>query len=462
MNQQVDKGNLGEGSIGKHLFRLSLPAITAQVVNVLYNMVDRVYVGRIPGTGAQALTGLGVCMPLIMIVSAFAALAGMGGAPRAAIKMGADSNDEAEKILGNCTMLLGLLGLVLTAVLLIFARPMLMLFGASEATIEYAVSYMRIYAIGSLFVLLTIGLNAFVSAQGFANISMATVLIGAVANIILDPIFIFVFNMGVAGAAWATILSQALSAVFVLRFLTGPKTTLRIQKRYLRLSPKVVLPCIALGLAPFIMQSTEGLITICFNTSLQRFGGDLAVGSMTILSTLMQFSILPLMGLTQGAQPIISFNYGAKNAHRVRATFRLSVIAGFLYTLLVWAGAMFLPRVFVGIFTTDQALIDYAAWALCIYMAASLLLGLQVVCQQTFIAIGNAKTSVFLAVLRKILLLLPLMYLLPVLLPDNKVMAVFLAEPVADVIAVATTVLMFSKQFKHAMHELELSSRKAA
>ncbi len=449
-NQSADLKN---GSIGKLLFSLSLPAITAQIVNVLYNMVDRVYVGRIPTVGAQALTGLGVCMPLIMIVTAFAALAGMGGAPKASIRMGEGKKGEGEKILGNCTTVLALLGIGLTVILLLFAEPMLMLFGASENTIGYAMDYMRVYAIGTVFVQLTLGLNAFVSAQGFAKISMVTVLIGAVLNIVLDPVFIFVFNMGVKGAAWATILSQAVSAVFVIWFLCGKRTQIKIKKKNLILKGNVILPCLALGLAPFIMQATEGVITICFNASLQRYGGDLAVGSMTILATLMQFSLLPLIGLTQGAQPIISYNYGAKNAQRVQKTFKFTVAVGFGYTILIWAIAMFIPQTFIGIFTTDTELIAYAARSIRIYMAASLLLGVQISCQQTFIAIGNATTSVFLALLRKVLVLIPLIYILPHFMQD-KAMAVFMAEPIADVVAVLTTIVMFMVVFKKAMKQL--------
>ncbi len=445
--------DLGQGSIGKQLFQLSIPAVTAQIVNVLYNMVDRVYVGRIPNVGANALTGLGVAMPLIMIVSAFAALASMGGAPLASIKMGEKKEKEAEKILGNCTTVLIVLGLILTALLLVFSKPMLMLFGASTDTITYANNYMRIYAFGTIFVQLALGLNAFVTAQGFAKTSMITVLIGAICNIILDPIFIFGFNMGVSGAALATIISQAISAFYVIRFLTGKKTHLKIRKENLMLSPQTILPCLMLGLAPFIMQATEGIITICFNSSLQKYGGDLAVGSMTILSTLMQFSILPLIGLTQGAQPIISYNFGAANVSRVKKTFWLCLKVGFVYTSIVWLAAMFVPKIFVILFTTETELISYAVWALRIYMGASLLLGIQVVCQQTFIAIGNAKTSVFLAILRKVLLLIPFIYILPRFM-ENQVMAVFLAEPIADVIAVITTVILFAVQFKQAMEKL--------
>lgn len=445
--------DLGSGSVGKLLFQLALPAITAQIVNVLYNMVDRMYIGHIPEIGAAALTGVGVCFPIIMIISAFAALVAMGGAPRASIMLGKGDKEAAEKILGNCTTATFVSGIVLTVVFLIFGRDLLLVFGASENTIQYAVDYIQIYACGTLFVQIALGLNNFITSQGFATISMLSVVIGAVANIILDPIFIFVFNMGVKGAALATILSQALSAFWVLRFLMGKKTILRIKKQYLKIEPKTYLPCLALGMSPFVMQSTESIISVCFNSSLLKYGGDIAVGSMTILSSIMQFSMLPLQGLTQGAQPIISFNYGARKAERVKKAFFLQLIACVVFSGLIWAIAMFVPNLFIGIFTPDPDLTAYTKWAIRIYMAVSIIFGLQIGCQQTFVAIGNAKVSLFLAVLRKIILLIPLIFLLPNFFED-KAMAVFLAEPVADVIAVTTTVCMFTFQFRKTMKEL--------
>ncbi|CVI72022.1 Multidrug export protein MepA [Clostridiales bacterium CHKCI001] len=445
--------DLGSGSVGKLLFQLALPAITAQIVNVLYNMVDRMYIGHIPEIGAAALTGVGVCFPIIMIISAFAALVAMGGAPRASIMLGKGDKEAAEKILGNCTTATFVSGIVLTIVFLIFGRDLLLVFGASENTIQYAVDYIQIYACGTLFVQIALGLNNFITSQGFATISMLSVVIGAVANIILDPIFIFVFNMGVKGAALATILSQALSAFWVLKFLMGKKTILRIKKQYLKIEPKIYLPCLALGMSPFVMQSTESIISVCFNSSLLKYGGDIAVGSMTILSSIMQFSMLPLQGLTQGAQPIISFNYGARKADRVKKAFFLQLIACVVFSGLIWAIAMFVPNLFIGIFTPDPELTAYTKWAIRIYMAVSIIFGLQIGCQQTFVAIGNAKVSLFLAVLRKIILLIPFIFLLPNFFED-KAMAVFLAEPVADVIAVTTTVCMFMFQFRKTMKEL--------
>ena len=433
---------------------MAIPAITAQIVNVLYNVVDRIYIGHIPKTGQLSLTGLGVCMPLIMLVSAFAALAGMGGAPRASIMLGRGDKDEAEKILGNCASLLFLVAVTLTLLMLFFAEPFLLTFGASENTIGYAMDYMQIYMFGTVFVQMSLGLNAFITAQGFAKISMKTTLIGAVTNIILDPVFIFLLGMGVRGAALATVLSQLLSAAWVLRFLTGKQTILKLQKKNLRLQAKTILPCVLLGLSPFVMQSTESILNICFNSSLLKYGGDTAVGAMTILSSVMQFSILPLSGLCQGAQPITGYNFGARKADRVRESFGILLKSSVIYTTALWLIVMLFPRQVAMLFAGDGAFLDYTAWALRIYMALSLLMGVQLACQQTFIAIGNAKTSLFLAIYRKIILLIPLIYILPRFF-EKKDMAVFLAEPVADIVAVTTTAILFAWQFQKAMKQLE-------
>ena len=450
-------GDLDSQGIGKLLLRLALPTITAQLVNALYNMVDRIYIGHIPVVGKTALTGVGVCLSLIMIVSAFAALTAMGGATRASILLGKGQRDTAERILGNCVTGSVVVGLVLTAVFLSFSRPLLLAFGASEETIVYAVQYMKIYALGTVFVELALGLNAFITAQGFASVAMISVLIGAVANMILDAVLILVFDMGVAGAALATIISQGLSALWVVRFLLGRKTGLRIKKENLRLDWKLYAPCLALGMSPFVMQSTEGVISVCFNASLQKYGGDLAVGAMTILSSVMQFSMLPLQGLTQGAQPIISYNFGAGNADRVRKTFRLLLLCSLAYSVSLWLVAMLLPDLVARIFTPDGTLIAYGAWAMRIYMAASLIFGAQIACQQTFIALGNAKVSLFLAVLRKIILLIPLIFILPLFFRQGaeQAMAVFLAEPVADTLAVVTTGCTFAILFRKTMKNLE-------
>ena len=312
---------------------------------------------------------------------------------------------------------------------------------------------MRIYSLGTLFVQLTLGLNAFISAQGFAKTSMLTVLIGAICNIVLDPIFIFLFKMGVAGAALATVLSQAVSCIWILRFLTGSKTVLRLRWETIRLEPKIFLPCIALGLSPFIMQSTESLVSICFNASLQKYGGDLAVGAMTVLASVNQFSILPLQGLTQGAQPIASYNFGARNKDRVRQTFRLLLISCVVYSILFWLALQLFPQVFVLVFNSESQLVAFASRALRIYMLASCIFGIQIACQQTFISLGNAKCSLFLALLRKVILLIPLIYIMPCLMVDQTT-AVFLAEPIADILAVTTTAILFAVQFRKALAQL--------
>lgn len=446
--------NLAKEPIGHLLWVLAVPAITSQVVNALYNMVDRMYIGHIPEVGSVALTGVGVCFPLIMIVSAFAYLFGMGGAPRASIYMGKKQNDMAEKIMGNSFVALCIIAIFLTIAMLIGARPLLYLFGASANTIGYAMDYIQIYAIGTIFVQLTLGLNAFISCQGFSLISMFTVCIGAVTNIVLDPIFIFGFGMGVQGAALATVLSQAFSAAWAIYFLCSSKSVLRLQKKNLSLSASIMLPCIALGVAPFLMQATESVLVLCFNSSLLRYGGDLAVGAMTILSSVMQFAMLPLQGITQGGQPIISYNYGAKLSDRVKRSFRLQTLACLGYSTILWAMVLLFPGLFVAIFTNDTELAEITCWALRIYMSTVLLMGIQISCQQSFIAFGNSKISAFLAVLRKMLLLIPLIYILPMLIPD-KVFAVFLAEPIADTIAVATTAILFYREFKKMMREMQ-------
>lgn len=451
MSQEVD---LGKEPVGHLLFILAVPAITSQVVNALYNMVDRMYIGHIPEVGSAALTGVGVCFPIIMIISAFAYLFGMGGAPRASIFMGKKDNDTAEKILGNCTTSLMIIAVLLTVLVLIFQEPLLYLFGASENTIGYAMDYMTIYAIGTIFVQLTLGLNAFISAQGFSKISMLTVVIGAVTNIVLDPIFIFGLNMGVQGAAVATVMSQALSAIWAFWFLSGKKTILKLKRENLKINFHILLPCIALGVAPFAMQATESVLVLCFNSSLLKYGGDLAVGAMTILSSVMQFAMLPLQGLTQGGQPIISYNYGAKQGDRVQKAFKLQTISCFSYSSILWLLIMIFPSLFVAIFTSDPQLTEITIWALRIYMAGVVLMGIQISCQQTFIAFGNSKKSAFLAVFRKILVLIPLIYILPMFISDQ-VFAVFLAEPIADTIAVLTTSTMFYFEMKNKMKEMQ-------
>lgn len=449
-----DKGFLGKEPIGKLLLKLALPTVAAQLINMLYNIVDRIYIGHIPEIGADALTGVGVCMPLIMMVSAFAALAGFGGSPRASIAMGKKDNDSAEKILGNCFTTQILVSLVLTVVLLVWNRDLLMAFGASENTIGYGTRYMNIYSIGTIFVQLTLGMNAFITAQGFARTGMLSVLIGAVSNIILDPIFIFGLNMDVQGAALATIISQALSCIWVISFLFGKKTILKIRKKNMRLAASVIFPCLALGVSTFIMQASESVISVCFNASLQKYGGDIAVGAMTILTSVMQFAMLPLQGLGQGAQPIISYNYGAGSSKRVKDAFKLLLKISFGYALLLWALVMLLPGVFVRMFNSDPVLITFTKTALRVYLAALFMMGIQMACQMTFNSLGRAVESIIVAITRKFVLLLPLIFILPRIFTDNKTMAVYLAEPIADFLAVSFTIVLFTIQFRKALQKM--------
>lgn len=446
---------LGSEPIGKLLFKLALPTVAAQIINMLYNIVDRIYIGHIPDTGALALTGVGVCMPLIMIVSAFAALVGSGGAPRASIFMGKKDNESAEKTLGNCFTLQIIISIILTSILLIWNEDLLLAFGASENTITFGVEYMNIYAIGTIFVQLTLGMNAFITAQGFAKTGMISVLIGAIANIVLDPIFIFVFNMGVKGAALATIISQALSCIWVMRFLLGKKTILKIRRKHLKLKLSIILPSLALGLSVFIMQASESIISICFNSSLLKYGGDIAVGAMTILTSIMQFAMLPLQGLGQGAQPIISYNFGSKNSQRVKSAFKMLLKVSLLYSVLLWGFIMLFPRAFASMFTPDLELLDFTRNALRIYAASLWMFGIQVACQMTFTSIGNAKASIIVAVMRKFILLIPLIYVMPMIIKSSQTTAVYMAEPIADIIAVIFTVVMFRFQFKKALSSIK-------
>lgn len=454
-----DKSFLGREPIGKLLLRLAIPTVVAQLINMLYNIVDRIYIGHMPEDGQLALTGLGVCLPLILLVSAFAALIANGGAPRASIFMGKGDTESAERTLGNCFVTQIIISVVLTAVLLIFDEQFLWLFGASENTIGYAVDYMNIYAIGTIFVQLTLGMNAFITAQGFATTGMLSVLIGAVANIGLDPLFIYAFGMGVRGAALATIISQAASCAWVLFFLFGKKTVLKIRPKYFGLKAGIILPGLALGFSTFVMQASESIILICFNSSLQNYGGDIAVGAMTVLSSVMQFAMLPLQGLGQGAQPIISYNYGAKNAERVKKAFRLLLTASLCYSVTLWALVMAVPQAFVMMFNTNEALVSYTIPALRIYLGALLLFGIQVACQMTFTSMGNALASVIVAVVRKFVLLLPLIYIMPLIFTADKATAVFMAEPVADTIAVLFTAILFFFQFRRFMSKMNAADK---
>ena len=448
------KAFLGTAPVGRLLLRLALPTVVAQIINMLYNVVDRIYIGHMPADGDLALTGVGVCMPIIMIISAFAALVSSGGAPRASIHLGKGETDTAERILGGCLTLQLVISTLLTVLLVIFNRPLLLAFGASENTIEYAAAYMSIYALGTVFVQLTLGMTAFITAQGFTRISMLSVVIGAAANIALDPLFIYGFNMGVRGASLATVLSQSLSCLWVVSFLVSKRSILRIRKENLTLSPRIILPCLALGSATFVMQASESVISVCFNSSLLGYGGDIAVGAMTILTSVMQFAQLPLLGIAQGAQPILGYNYGAKNPVRVKKTYRILLVICLTYSLVIWGLVLLFPRVFASVFTPDAALLDFTAQVLPIYFFGVGIFGIQIACQMTFVSLGNAPSSVIVAVVRKFILLIPLIYIVPRLV-ENPTFGVYLAEPIADILAVTFTAVLFFFQFCKAMKAIE-------
>ena len=445
--------DLGKGNIGKLLISLAAPAIVTQLVNVLYNIVDRIFIGRMDN-GELAMAGVGVAFPILMLISAFSALIGMGGAPLCAIKMGEKNNDEAEKIMSNSFSMLLIIAVILTTGFLIFKEPILWAFGASEATIGYALDYLSIYVLGTIFVQIALGMNSYINTQGFAKIGMMTVVIGAVINIVLDPIFIFVFDLGVKGAALATVAGQMVSALWVLKFLFGKKSILKIRKKYMVPDLKVVGSTMALGVSPFIMQSTESLVLISLNTRLSMFGGDIAVGAMTIMSSIMQIILMPLQGLAQGAQPIVSYNYGAKQMDRVKKTFKLTLISCLSFTVIMCSLLMLFPNLFVGIFNNEPELVAITTWAIRIYFLGIFVFGAQIACQQTFLALGQAKISLFLALLRKVVLLVPLIYILPNLFQD-KLMGVLVAEPIADIIATLTTVTCFMVFYKKKFKDVD-------
>lgn len=452
MKENTQTNEMGTGNIPKLFFKLAIPAVVAQVVNLLYNIVDRIYIGHIPEIGASALTGVGLFSAILMLITAFSMLAGAGGAPLASIALGKNNKEQAEKIMTNSFLLLLLFSAVLTVIFYIFAPTLLTMFGASEVTLPYAVDYARIYILGSVFVLIVTGMNPFVTTQGFAKIAMMTTIIGAIINIILDPIFIFGFGMGVKGAALATVLSQAVGAVWILRFLTGDKTILKLRKENMKLDSKIFGPSLALGISPFIMVSTESLLSISFTTSLAKYGGDVAVGAMTIITSINMLATMPLQGFTQGGQPIMSYNYGAGNADRVKKAFFMQFGVCVAYATIFWGLSMLMPNVLAGIFTTDAALAEYASWAIRIYMAGIFSVGFQLSCQQSFMALGQAKISLIMAFLRKLILLIPLIFILPNFFAD-KVFAVFLAEPVSDIIAATITTITFFTQFKKIMNK---------
>ncbi len=446
MAQTQKKQDMGSGDVKKLLLQLMIPAVVAQVVNLLYNIVDRIYIGHIAGIGAAALTGVGLFTPILMLLNAFSMLIGAGGAPRTAIAMGQGDKEQAEKIIGSSFTMLMFFAVVLTIGFYAGAPTLLRLFGASDATLPYALAYSRIYILGSVCVLIVMGMNPFITTQGFAKISMLTTVIGAVINIILDPILIFAFGLGVRGAAIATVLSQAVGAVWILRFLTGPKTTLKLRKEHLKPKCAVILPVMALGISSFVMLSTESLLSISFSSSLARYGGDVAVGAMTVITSASQLATLPIQGICQGGQPVISFNFGAGKKDRVKQAFRFQLSLCFGYTTLFWALMMLAPGLVAGIFTSDSALISYTTWAMRIYMAGIFSMGVQIACQQSFMALGQAKVSLLLACLRKIILLIPLIFILPHLVSDP-VFGVFLAEPVSDILAATVTAITFFSRF---------------
>ena len=440
--------------LGRLLLRFAIPSIFAQIVNLLYNIVDRIFVGRIPEIGPLALAGLGVAFPIILIISSFSFLAGMGGAPLASIAMGRGDNAKAERILGSACVFLLAMSVVLTVLCFWAMRPMLLMFGASEQTIGYAVDYFSLYLLGTPAVQLSLGLNYYISCQGFAKTSMMTVLIGAALNIILDPIFIYGLDMGCKGAALATICSQAVSAVWIFAFFFGKRTILHFRRQYLRLDLKELVPVILLGLSPFFVQVTDCIVPLVMNAGMQQYGNDYYVGTMTVMFSIEQLLRLPADGLCQGAVPIMSYNYGAKKVDRMKKTFKLHLVISLIYSTLFWLFVQLFPATFAGIFSSDPELVSFTAGALRIYCGAMFLFGIQLACQMTFVAIGYAVCSIIVAVVRKFVLLLPLIFIVPMFV-SNKTMGVYMAEPIADAIAVTFTAILFSIQFRKALRKLE-------
>ena len=452
MKQPRNNEDMGSGSVKRWMVKMAVPAVIGQVVNLLYNIVDRIYIGHISGIGGSALTGVGLFTPILMLITAFAMLAGAGGAPRAAIAMGKGSREEAEKIMANCFTVLLILAVILTAVFSVFLPSLLRLFGASDVTLPYGTTYGRIYILGSIFVLTVMGMNPFLTTQGFSRMSMMTTVIGAGINIVLDPIFIFVLNLGVAGAALATVLSQAVSAVWIMKFLTGKKTLLKLKSGNMILERKIIAPCLGLGVSSFVMVSTESLLSISFTSSLSRYGGDVAVGAMTVLTSINQLITMPMQGVCQGGQPLMSFNYGAKKLNRVQEAFLCQFLTCVTYTAVFWSLLMLFPNAFAGIFTSDTALVEYTAWAIRVFLAGCFSVGFQLSCQQAFVALGQAKTSLIMACLRKLILLIPLIFILPLFF-ENQAFAVFLAEPVSDILSAVVTTAVFARFFRKLIKE---------
>ena len=452
MKQPRNNEDMGSGSVKRWMVKMAVPAVIGQVVNLLYNIVDRIYIGHISGIGGSALTGVGLFTPILMLITAFAMLAGAGGAPRAAIAMGKGSREEAEKIMANCFTVLLILAVILTAVFSVFLPSLLRLFGASDVTLPYGTTYGRIYILGSIFVLTVMGMNPFLTTQGFSRMSMMTTVIGAGINIVLDPIFIFVLDLGVAGAALATVLSQAVSAVWILKFLTGKKTLLKLKPGNMTLERKIIAPCLGLGVSSFVMVSTESLLSISFTSSLSRYGGDVAVGAMTVLTSINQLIMMPMQGVCQGGQPLMSFNYGARKLNRVKEAFLCQFFTCVTYTAVFWSLLLLFPNAFAGIFTSETALVEYTAWAIRVFLAGCFSVGFQISCQQAFMALGQAKTSLIMACLRKLILLIPLIFILPLFF-ENQAFAVFLAEPVSDILSAVVTTAVFARFFRKLMKE---------
>lgn len=431
---------LGTAPVGKLILSMALPAVAAQIINVLYNIVDRIYIGHIAGYGELALTGVGLTAPILMVISAFSAFAGMGGAPQASIQLGKKNYEQAERILGSSIAMLLICSIALTGLFQIFKVPILYLFGASDNTIVYAKQYITIYLIGTVFVQFALGLNTYISGQGNAKVAMFSVLLGAVTNIILDPILIFVFKMGVRGAAIATIISQALSAVWVISFLASSRSVIRIRKKYIRLDRKIIAGIAALGVSPFIMQSTESLVMITLNSGLQKYGGDLYVGTMSIMSSIMQLIVVPVQGISQGVQPIMSYNYGAGKMDRVKAAFFRMVLICLAATLLFGGIAVLKPEIYAQLFSSNQDLVALTCQYMPVYFLGITIFGIQMGCQSTFLALGQAKVSLVIALLRKVILLIPLAIIFPRFMG---VQGIYRAEPVADFISVTVTIILF-------------------
>jgi putative MATE family efflux protein len=432
---------MGTDSIPKLMASMAIPSIVAQIINILYSIVDRIYIGHISGVGTAALTGVGLTFPIITLISAFSAFVGVGGAPLSAIWLGKGDRDRAERILGSGVFMLIAFSAILMAVFYAFQRPFLFLFGASDATIGYALDYMSIYLVGTLFVELSLGLNTFIISQGQSKIAMMSIVIGAAINIILDPIFIFVFHWGVQGAAIATVISQAVSAAWNVGFLMGKKSTLKIIISKIRPDWKIMWKIFSLGVSPFVMRSTESLVSIVLNRGLQMYGGDLYVGSLTIMQSVLQLFSAPLTGFTQGVQPIISYNFGAGKFDRVRTLYRAMIFVSFLISFITTLAAMLFPAAFAKMFTSDAELIALVAKIMPLFLCGMLIFGLQNGIQPTFLALGQAKISLFIAALRKVILLVPLAIILPMI--TNNVMGIYYAEPISDIISAVTATILF-------------------